>query len=217
MSKKDRVGYYDKVTGEELPDDVLSSIKREENSRLLFIYKDNPYKLSLDELELVIKIKHLKQVDKLPRMSKLRYINEDFENKLFETGISPTTYYYFKKLVSKYCSKTHTLLFRNHKPIRKDLDIEKLLEVSKPTWTKCKKELEELNILRKLEFDGENYYKVNPVYVGKRNSYLTTNTYYFFRKDLMEYLERHQIIYFDLMLREEFGIDMSKEYFTKLN
>lgn len=116
-------------------------------------------------------------------------------------------YYYFGLLTTKYCSSTYTLLFNNNKHIEKDVDISKLLNITKNAWGFIKKELEELKLIKKINFNSKTYYKVNPLYIRKGKT-ITESTWFAFRDEIInsKSLPDIKIIYWDKILEQDYGI-----------
>lgn len=210
MSKLDKIGYYNKETGEDISDEIFKSIKIEEDrseiANIFKIIEENPNNASLMELNKYFKIKNLNT--KLNTFAQYHILNEEFDLELFEKGISMKAFYYFKKLVSLHCSNTYTLQHKsNHKIINTDIKVSESLNISVDSWRKIKKELIELNLLRIVKFENIKYYKVNPCYIGKKKI-LSPNTYFAFREDIIQHklLNPLQILWWDKFMLEEFGI-----------
>ena len=166
--------------------------------------QNDPSKLTLDEVEFYLN-KHKINKSKINKFTSYHQTNEDYEKRLFKTGISMKSYYYFKYLVTNYCTSRYTLKFKNNKNMNKDYQIAEKLEISERHWSNIKSEIMELNLLRVINFEKEKYYKVNPCYVGKEKK-LTPHTYDAFRDELIKNkaLDICQIIYWDKFMKEEY-------------
>lgn len=211
MVKLNKIGYYNKETGEDIEEDIFKSIKIEDNraeiANIFRIVEETPNSASLLELNKYFKIKNLNT--KLNTFSQYHMLNEEFDLELFEKGISMKSFYYFKKIVSLHCSNTYTLQYKsNHKIINTDKKVAESLSISVDLWRKVKKELIGLNLMKVIKFEKVKYYKVNPCYIGKKKL-LSPNTYFAFREDIIKHnlLNTLQILWWDKFMLEEFGIE----------
>ena len=168
--------------------------------------EQNPEDASLEIIDKYLKINKIKE-HKLNSFEKYHRVNEDFDLELFNKGVSMKSYYYFKKIVSSYCSITYTLQFKNNVNIKNDSQVAKYLGMSLSSWRKTKCELIELNLMKVINFEGKKYYKINPCYVGKERI-LTPHTYYAFRDDLIKnnMISKYQILWWDKYFLEEYNV-----------
>jgi hypothetical protein len=210
MSKIDNVGFYNKQNGEDISFEVFNSIQKEENrNKLKTIFNlidDSPEKLSLSDVDKYMTIKGINYT-KISKFEEYYISNEILDLELFDKKISMKSFYYFKYLVSKHCSMTYTLQFKNNMNITKDVQVSESLNISVESWRKIKKELIELGLIKIINFEKKKYYKINPCYIGKKKI-LSPHTYYAFREDLIKYklLDDIQVVWWDKFFEEEYSI-----------
>lgn len=210
MEKVNKIGFYDKKTGENLEKEVVISVLNEDRKlklKELFYKIDNcPNELSVEQIQTLCSIMNI-DLKYLDNFSSYHIVNDFSMHNLFELNISMKTYYYFGLLTTKYCSSTYTLLFNNNKHIEKDVDISKLLSITKNTWSSIKKELEEFKLIKKINFNNQTYYKVNPLYIRKGKT-ITESTWFAFRDEIIDSGNLPEIkrIYWDKILEQDYGI-----------
>ena len=210
MNKIEKIGFYDKQSGEEIDFEIVESIQKEEykkQCRKIFkLIDDSPEKLSLEEIDRYMSIKGISYA-KISKFEEYYISNEILDLELFEKGISMKSFYYFKYLISKHCGNTYTLQFKNNVNIIKDEQVAQSLKLSLDSWRKIKKELMSLELIKIINFENKKYYKVNPCYIGKKKI-LSPHTYYAFRNDLIKHglLDYIQIVWWDKFLEEEYSI-----------
>jgi len=210
MSKIDMIGFYDKITGEELSKDILfqvqQEVSKEEWKNLFNLIDNNPEKLSLEKIDKYMQIKGIHHA-KISKFEEYYISNEILDLELFDKKISMKSFYYFKYLVSKHCSMTYTLQFKNNRNITKDVQVSESLNISVESWRKIKKELIELGLIKIINFEKKKYYKINPCYIGKKKI-LSPHTYYAFREDLIKHklLDDIQVVWWDKFFEEEYSI-----------
>lgn len=210
MSKLEKLQHINIETGEILDEDIIRAIVSEEDrnylKKIFGLYKNNPNLLQLEDIEKICKIRSIDN-KRLIDFDMYHMVNDDSLSKLFDNNVSMKAYYYFGLLTTKYCSSTYTLIYNNNRHIEKDSDISKLLGISKSTWNAIKKELEDLKLLRRISFDGKNYYKINPLYVRK-NRTITESTWFAFRDEIINSgkMPPIQILFWDKILEQDFNI-----------
>ena len=210
MEKINKLGFYNKETGEILEKEIGMSVLNEDRKlklRELFYKIDNcPNELSVEQIQTLCSIMKV-DLKYLDNFSSYHIVNDFSMCNLFELNISMRAYYYSGLLTTKYCSSTYTLLFNNNKHIEKDVDISKLLNITKNTWSSVKKELEELRLIKKINFNNQVYYKVNPLYIRKGKT-ITESTWFAFREEIINSgsLPDIKIIYWDKILEQDYGI-----------
>lgn len=210
IDKIKNIGFYDEETGEILDKDIGIGILNEDRKsklRELFYKIDNcPNELSVEQIQTLCSIMKV-DLKYLDNFSSYHIVNDFSMGNLFELNISMKAYYYFGLLTTKYCSSTYTLLFNNNKHIEKDVDISKLLNITKNAWGFIKKELEELKLIKKINFNNKTYYKVNPLYIRKGKT-ITESTWFAFRDEIInsKSLPDIKIIYWDKILEQDYGI-----------
>lgn len=209
MKLKD-IEHYNKYTGEIIEKEKVDEIRKIEwkhkQNRIKTLIEKSPEKLSLEELKEYylannINFNTIKGFDKYHRINhKLDLVLMD------EYKLSQSAYYYFNKIICKYCSNTYSILYNNNRPINNDEKLSKALDISLSYWKKIKKELIKYNLIKKSNLDNKIIYKINPCFVGLSRT-ITPSTYNAFRDDMIKYelINKYQQIYWDKLLLEEYG------------
>ena len=107
----------------------------------------------------------------------------------------------------KYSNARNTLQFFNHKNIERDEDFIEILKISRRTWTSVKKELIEYGAIRKIKFNKNTLYKINPTIIGHAME-IDDITYYAFRDVLSRVFEPIKTLYWDKYILESYGVDI---------
>jgi len=219
MSKIDRLGVFDKDTGEKFDNgiEVFKSVIREEFKNkiieLQFKYNKTPEKINSEEIEELIKynktILNKSKLKEYESFDTYYTANKEKLNSCLDT-LSDTAYKCFSKLVVRYTSSANTIQYKNNINIIKDKDIAKVLEITPRRWVDIKKELVAINAIKKIKLNNIAFYKINPTVIG-HSMKITKCTYYAFRKELIKEFEPIKALYWDKLLIEEFGNDILKE------
>lgn len=173
MSKLDNIEYFDKKTGEEYNLDVVKSILEEEKQNKInyvkWKIKNNPYEMTIDELELYRAIMHK------PKNISLRYESGTFFTACrIEEAISKNINLDtlgILWLVSGLVNKNGVLIYKgNNKPISSFEKLRELLNIGSTKWNKIKKDIDLYKLIIKISTrDNRNVLVLNPMY-----SYIST-------------------------------------------
>lgn len=209
-SKLERVGYFDKETGESLTKDIVSNIEREEIknkiSEIYFCLENQELdKISLEDLELLMKLHKRSLVN----------VSLDFNNQKEKYFIIKSNREISKKLnpatkgflydVSQMITHDNTIVMDNNTPIKTYKQLCEYLNLSYNTFRHLiKKDIEEFNILRKEKIRNNYYLVLNPLFSLKSRN-VTEYMFKCFYKELKAYL--HPIDY--LYLVKLYGLDPS--------
>lgn len=214
MNKLKEIECTNITTGEIIDNEIIESIfkeKHKNNIKNLYYKLDNaPDNMNIEEIRYIAKIENI-SLDRINSFDSYHIINADFDKLLFEKNLTPTTYYYFNKLVAYYCSCTYTLQYKNNKNIVKDIDIAEILGIKERAWGYIKSDLIKYNLIKMVNLGKEKAYKINPCYIGKRKI-MTPNTYYAFRDDIIKnnLMSSIQILYWDKLLLEDYGVKLEE-------
>ena len=173
MSKLDNIEYFVKKTGEEYNLDVVKSILEEEKQNKInyvkWKIKNNPYEMTIDELELYRAIMHK------PKNISLRYESGTFFTACrIEEAISKNINLDtlgILWLVSGLVNKNGVLIYKgNNKPISSFEKLRELLNIGSTKWNKIKKDIDLYKLIIKISTrDNRNVLVLNPMY-----SYIST-------------------------------------------
>ena len=204
----------DKKTGEILDaeqyEELLKEEMQDEIKQLFWTLKNDPYSLTTDQIKYLIKITNSKAKDKLnvKIYEPFEYYsthNMELLNKAV-WELSSNAFICLNKLL-KYSNSKNTLQFANHRNIVNDVDFIELLKVSKRTWSNVKKELIEYGAIRKIKFNKNTLYKLNPTIIG-HSMEIDEVTYYAFRDVLSKIFEPLKTLYWDKYILECYGMDI---------
>jgi len=169
MNKEDKIGHYNTETGEEIPKEVLESIQKETRNKYLMKlarkFKDNPYDMTLDEIEtyrMVLKNKKNKSIKfKLKQGGFISLIRQDSD--MIKRLDSETKAMLFD--VSMYMNKFGVILYNNNKPVVSFEKLKELLEIGHSKWSKIKKDIDEFDIVvKRKDSKNRNVLVVNPLF-----------------------------------------------------
>lgn len=194
----------------EKPTDVIKSIKKEDNRnkimRLKYNFENDPNNLTTEEIEEALRINNM-NVNSLKQYNDfILYYTGNKEKLLYTINVlSDQAFKCFYKLVAKYTSCENTIQFTgNSVNIVKDEKFSEVLEISTSKWSRVKKELVDNHCIRRITFNGNVLYKINPTIIG-HSMKITKATYYAFRNQLIEDFEPYKVVYWDKQISEEFG------------
>lgn len=217
MNKLDKIGAYELETGEEISQEILLNLSKEQNSykikRILQKAKMNPYSLSVEEIELLDKISSKKGnggygLEFYESFTERTTTNVERLYELAES-MSPSAFIIGSKLL-RYSSSEHTLQYKNHKNLDKDIDFCNILDINNRAWARAKKELEEHGVIRKIKFNKSIIYKINPSIFGFGMK-IKDDTYFAFRDVLVKDFSLIKQIYWDKRIIGAYGVKILKD------
>lgn len=171
-----------------------------------------PENMTTEEIEELYKAHHKKNIAQdsaYDDFTNFSIHNKEIEEKITKK-ISSQAWLAFSHLKSGYSSIQNTLQFKNNRNITTNKQICKILDISRSTWNRVKADIEKFNLIRRIKFEGNVIWKVNPLIVG-HSMRITATTYYAFRNEIKPTLPPIIGLYWDKKLIEEFGIDIFKK------
>lgn len=196
MSKINKIGFFNKESGEELSKDILDSILKEDfSAKIRYIedkFKNFPEQLELDEIELLLKIHNISSNVKLDFKKGGFFsikINPDITKKLNIKTLGALF------LIGENTSSEGRLVYENKKAIKSFDKLIDYLNISTNDWNRhIKKDFDEYNILRKENIDGEIYIIVNPLFLFKDRT-ISETMFIAFYDDIKNVLSPLQFLY----------------------
>lgn len=222
MRLKKELSLIDAETGEILEEKILLDLLEEDRKNfyigIFHKYKNNPYSLTVQEIELLVKVINSKnkafeiQLEKYEVFDNRVTVNIQAFSDTIES-LSAGALKSFAKLL-RYTSSSYTLQKDNHRNIVSDKDFYTLLEISERAWRDIKIELINKRAIRKIKFNGTNLYKINPTIVGLGMT-ITPDVYFAFRDVFVEVFKSQlKIIYWDKKILDAYG---SKLFINSVN
>ena len=173
MSKLEKVGYYNKETGEGLDFEIVKSVIDEENRnyyKSLFIkYKQNPENLDLKELSdlrlILMKSELRGQKDKskvyLKYSDGFYMVALNTEDNLRKLSIETNGVLH---LLGFHINKSGIIIYKNNRPIRSFEKLREYVGISDRVWRRIKIEIDNFDVIRKDTIKGEVMLVLNPKY-----------------------------------------------------
>ena len=197
MSKLDRVGYYDKETGEELSDEIFSSIKKEEDKKKYFYLFNKlnsfPLELTTEEFELIRKLQGIRN----PHKVNLKYVRGYFmvsqnEEKIYENLNELTVY--MLHMCGYRMNKDGLLKYKNGRAIKSFKELREFYNLSHYKWRVIQEEISKFSLIKEQIHDGDTYLVLNPLYTSSQYE-ITMYKFMAFHRELREYLDPIEYLY----------------------
>lgn len=200
MSKIDNVGYYDKRTGEDLSKNIIDSIKKEEYAnkikQLCIIRKNDPEKLSLDDLIILMKL------EKRPTVSaseiKLNFEDDGYFTCRRDLNLVLNLHIYTKAFlysISHMITHDGRLKYGNNKIISSISELKTYINLSNGQWNRhIKPDIEKYNIIKKEKIDNKWCLLLNPIYATTTRK-ITETMFIAFHEELKSYLHPLEYLY----------------------
>ena len=200
MSKLDRVGYYDKETGEELSDEIFSSINKEEKNNIVkelyFFLKTDPSKLNLDDLIILLKLE--KRPSTSPYEIKLDFGDNGYFTCRRDLNLVLELHDYTKAFlysISHMITHDGRLKYGNNRIIPNLNNMKKYLKISDGTWNRCvKPDIDKFKIIKKERIENKWCLLLNPIYATTTRK-LSETMFIAFHTELKLYLHPIEYLY----------------------
>lgn len=171
ISKLNKIGHYDKETGEIIDDgmEVIASIQKEERNStikaLCWKIENKPFEMTLDEImayRLLIKKKSGEKVKyKLKRGEFITLIKKD-SNSVKELNTETKAMLYE---VSMTTNKSGILMYGNNKPIPSFEKLRLFLNIGHSKWSKIKEDIDKHDlVVKRKDKNNRNVLVMNPFY-----------------------------------------------------
>lgn len=200
MNKLDKIGFYDKNTGEELNYDIINSIQKEEvrnNVKRIFynLQNKNINDLSLNDLEVVMKLHKRNSenilIDLSANNEKYFIIKDNF--KICRNLDKNTKAMLYE--VSQLITHDNTIVTKNNIPLSDFKQLCEYIEIPYSIWkNSISKYNKQYNIIKKEKINNRFYLVLNPLFAIKSRN-VTEYVFKCFFKELKEYLHPIDYIY----------------------
>ena len=183
MSKLDKIGYYDKTTGETIEKDVVDAIRKEDRNNKISKLKAKFKNKTIEYIELL----ELMSMIKKPTNVKILY--ESFYkvnmHKSKPDGITDSEYGKFFNLLN-YISYKNTLEHTNGKVLKMQTLAERLGFKTIKSLKNYIRKLTKYKMLAEITLGGIDYLLINPAYMIHPDFILTKSTYLAFKQDMLD-------------------------------
>lgn len=206
MSKLNNIDYIDNRNGENIPKEIFNSISREDRikeiKKVYYILDNTPEKLTLEDLELLMKLGS-RNTNKI----KLDFKDDGYFTckRNHDTALKLNDY--TKSLlysITHMITHDGRLTYGNNKIVSSITDLKKYLKVSNDKWNiHIKPDIEKYNIIKKEKIDNKWCLLLNPLY-ATTTRVVTETLFIAFHKELKQNL--HNLDY--LYLKRFHGIEL---------
>lgn len=197
MSKIDRIGYYDKKTGDIISDEIYKAIKSESDKikykNIFNKLNSNPLDLTLEEFEIIRKL----QNKRYPHKVNLKYAKGFFMNSQNEECIFEELHelsVYLLHMCGYRMNKDGLLKYKNGRAIKKMSDLKSYFNFSKYKWSIIKKDIDKYKLIKEQPHDNTTYLVMNPLYTSSQYE-ITMYKFMAFHKELKDHLDELDYLY----------------------
>lgn len=208
MSRLDRIGFYDKKTGEELNYEIFNSVNKEEKSNLIrglyFKLQNKPEELTVDDLILLMKLEN-RPIS--PNSIKLDFGDDGYFTCRRDINLVLELHDYTKAFlysISHMITHDGRLKYGNNKIIPSLNKLKEYLNISDGKWNRyIKLDIQKFNIIVKEKIDNTWCLLLNPIFATTTRT-LTETMFVAFHKDLKKHLHPLEYMY----LKKFYGIEI---------
>lgn len=174
MSKLDKIGYYDKETGEELSYDMFKNINKEEKTNLIkslyFKLEKEPNNLTVNDLVILMKLENRPTS---PNTIKLDFGEDGYFTCKRDINLVLELHDYTKSFlysISHMITHDGRLKYGNNKIIPSLNKLKEYLNISDGKWNRnIKIDIEKFNIIVKEKIDNTWCLLLNPIFATSNN------------------------------------------------